>query len=84
MKWFSNQYGQLSRPHKLSARRRASFRPQLETFEERLLPSALSVAQVASALHMIQAASAYQNGDVVLSPPSPPAGPVPVPYPNLA
>jgi len=84
MKWLSNVYGQLSRPRQQSARRRASFRPQLETFEERLLPSTLSVALVSSALHVVQAASAYQSGDVVLSPPSPPAGPVPVPYPNLA
>jgi len=34
MKWFSNLYGQVPRPRKQSARRRASFRPQLETFEE--------------------------------------------------
>ena len=84
MNWFRNLYGQLSRPRKQSACRRASFRPQLETFEERMLPSALSVALVSSALHVVQAASAYQCGDVVLSPPSPPAGPVSVPYPNLA
>ena len=32
MKWFSNPHGQLSRPHKQSARRGASLRPQLETF----------------------------------------------------
>lgn len=29
MKWFRNRYGQLSLPRKQSARRRASFRPQL-------------------------------------------------------
>ena len=54
MKWFRNLYGQLSRPRQQSARRRASFRPQLETFEERMLPSALSVAFVAPALHVVQ------------------------------
>ncbi|HLW66084.1 MAG TPA: hypothetical protein VKS79_12305 [Gemmataceae bacterium] len=84
MKWFRNLYGQLSRPRKHLARRPASFRPQLETFEERMLPSALSVALVSSALHVVQAGSAYQSGDVVLSPSSPPAGPIPVPYPNFA
>ena len=37
MKWFRNLHSQFSRPRKQSARRRASFRPQLETFEERML-----------------------------------------------
>ena len=34
MKWFRKLYGQLSLPRKQSARRRASFRPQLEAFEK--------------------------------------------------
>jgi hypothetical protein len=84
MKWFRNLYAQLSLPRKQSARRRPSFRPQLESFEERLLPSALSVALVSPALHVVQAASDYHSGDVVVTPAPPPAGPLPVPYPNFA
>ena len=84
MKWFSSLYGQLSRPRRRSARRRASFRPQLEAFEVRMLPSAISVALVSPALHVVQAADAYHSGEVVVTPPTPPAGPLPVPYPNVA
>jgi hypothetical protein len=84
MKWFRNLYGQLSLPRKQSARRPSSFRPQLETFEERMLPSALSVALVSPALHVVQAASAYHSGEVVVTPAPPPSGPLPVPYPSFA
>ena len=84
MKWFNNLYGRLSQPRKQSARRRASFRPQLETFEKRLLPSAISVSIASPALHAIQEASAYHSGDVVVTPAPPPSGPLPIPYPNLA
>jgi len=82
MKWFNDLYGQLPQPRKQSVRRRASFRPQLEAFEKRLLPSAISVSFVSPALHVVQAAGAYHSGEVVVTPA--PTGPLPIPYPNFA